>query len=321
MRSNRCLARILSKALVISFLLVGSASGDEEIRYQPYMTQFGLQTATDDPCVLILERLGASKERTAEYTVFELVDKGHRLRKLSATTARNAVRAMTDMVLGRGRFLVTFDELEGFGITDNCLVMYDFVRKSTVALKLEDFVPADVRAKLRKQVEFFGVEWWRNPVIDYQNLTIYTASPAQCKEFGLPFIVIDVRSQTAGVRPVPAALPLTTDDSIQHLIGPIWDWSMGGKADPDIQTKFAYPTYLKIWFRPQDVTREFKESLEFDESACYELDSASGDYLRCAPEKWVPRPEAKAMPTSSKPLTNSPKLPEAEPAGDAEPPP
>ena len=111
MRSNRCLARILSKALVISFLLVGSASGDEEIRYQPYMTQFGLQTATDDPCVLILERLGASKERTAEYTVFELVDKGHRLRKLSATTARNAVRAMTDMVLGRGRFLVTFDEL------------------------------------------------------------------------------------------------------------------------------------------------------------------------------------------------------------------
>jgi hypothetical protein len=297
MRTNRCLARIVSKSLAIYFLLVGSASGDEEIRYRPYMTQFVPKTAKDDPCVLILQRIGASKERTAEYTVFELVDKGHRLRKLSATTARNSVRAMTDKVLGRGRFLVTFDELEGFGITDNCLVIYDFVRKSTVAMKLEDFVPADVRAKLRKQVEFFGVEWWRNPVIDYQNLTIYTASPAQCKEFGLPFIVIDVRSQKAEVRPVPAALPPTTDDSMQHLIGPIWDWSMGGKADPDIHTKFAYPTYLKIMFRPQDVTTEFRDGLEFAESACYELDPASGDYARCAPEKWVPRPDAKAMPT------------------------
>jgi hypothetical protein len=297
MRTNRCLARIVSKSLAIYFLLVGSASGDEEIRYRPYMTQFVPKTAKDDPCVLILQRIGASKERTAEYTVFELVDKGHRLRKLSATTARNSVRAMTDKVLGRGRFLVTFDELEGFGITDNCLVIYDFVRKSTVAMKLEDFVPADVRAKLRKQVEFFGVEWWRNPVIDYQNLTIYTASPAQCKEFGLPFIVIDVRSQTAEVRPVPAALPPTTDDSIQHLIGPIWDWSMGGKADPDILAKFAYPAYLRVTFRPQDVSKEFQEGLEFEGAACYELDTGSGDYVRCEMEKWLPRPDAKAMPT------------------------
>ena len=300
MRTSRCLARIVSQLLVICSLLVASASGDEEIRYRPYMTQFGLQTATDDPCVLILQRIGASRERTAEYTAFELVDKGHRLRKLSATTARNSVSAMRDEVLGRGRFLVTFDDLEGFGITDNCLVMYDFVRKSTVAMRLEDIVPADVRARLRKQVVFYGVEWWRNPVIDYQNLTIYTASPAQCKEFGLPFIVIDVRSQKAEVRPVPAALPPTTDDSIQHLIGPIWDWSMGGKADPDIQTKFAYPAYLKIMFRPQDVTKEFRDGLEFAEAACYEFDSGSGDYIRCEMEKWVPRPDAKALPTDKK---------------------
>ena len=297
MRTDRCLARIASQSLAIFHLLVGSVSGNEEIRYRPYMTQFGLQAATDDPCVLILRRIGASKERTAEYTVFELVDKGHRLRKLSATTALNSVRAMRDEVLGRGRFLVTFDELEGFGITDNCLVMYDFVRKSAVALRLEDFVPADVRAKLRKQVVFFGVEWWRNPVIDYQNLTIYTASPTQCKEFGLPFIVIDVRSQKAEVRPVPAALPPTTDDSIQHLIGPIWDWSMGGKADPDILAKFAYPAYLRVTFRPQDVSKEFQEGLEFEGAACYELDTGSGDYVRCEMEKWLPRPDAKAMPT------------------------
>jgi hypothetical protein len=285
--------------MAILCLLPGAtASGDDEvIRYRPWVAQFVCRTSQDDHRVMLLSRHGGLKERPAEFTVFELIGRGHRLRKLHAVTGRNPNMPMYWKSLGRGRFLVTLDECEGFGITDNCLVMYDFSRKSTVAMKLEDFVPAEVRAKLRKQVEFFGVEWWRNPVIDYQNLTIYTASPAQCKEFGLPFIVIDVRSQTAEVRPVPAALPPTTDDSIQHLIGPIWDWSMGGKADPDIHTKFAYPTYLKIMFRPQDVTTEFRDGLEFAESACYELDPASGDYARCAPEKWVPRPDAKAMPT------------------------
>ena len=272
------------------------SGGDEDTRYRPWVAQFVCRTSKDDHHVMLLSRHGGLKERPVEFTVFELIDKGNRLRKVHAVTGRNPNMPMYWDSMGRGRFLVTLDEAEGFGITNNCLVMYDFVRKSTVAMKLEDFVPAEERAKLRKQVEFHGFEWWRNPVIDYQNLTIYTASPAQCKEFGLPFVMIDVRSQKAEVRPVPAALPPTTDDSINHLIGPIWDWSMGGKADPDILAKFAYPVYLRVTFRPQDVSKEFREGLEFDGAACYERDEGSGDYVRCEMEKWVPRQDAKAMP-------------------------
>lgn len=302
MKLSRLLKSSLTHWMAILYLLYGNtASGeDREIRIRPHNPQFGFVAVNDDPYIMLMERHGGLKERPAEFTVFEIVEKGRRLRKLSATVGRNPNIPLGVNSMGRGRFLVTFDEWEGKGITDNCLVIYDFARKTTVAMRLEDFVPADVRAKLMGAVYMSGFTWQGNPVVDYQNLIIYASSPADCKDLGVPFVVIDVRSQTAEVRPAPAALPPTAGKLEERLQPPFWDWSMGGQPEPGILTKFAYPTYLKMSFRKEAMSKEFRDSIEFEESACYELDPASGDYIRCALEKWIRRPDANKLPTDKK---------------------
>ena len=95
--------------------------------YSPTWPQFSVEVCLN-PRVVSIMRSGAGARRHAEYTVFELVDEGQRLRRRARTVLRNEHVPWLWYVVN-ARFLVTEDDRgQGFGTNDNCLVIYDLVR-------------------------------------------------------------------------------------------------------------------------------------------------------------------------------------------------
>ena len=251
----------------------------------PQYPQFAFRW-TRDPRIVVLERTGAGTQRPAETTVYELVEKGNRLRKVSAFILKNPYVPLTQYVMGGGRFLVTMDQWGGSGTSENCVVMYDAVFGNAKALKLDSFLPDKDRASLSSHPYMKGYTWRGiKPIVDYENFIYYPTSPAECREKNLPFIAIDLRSQTVETSPVPESLPKSTADETHR--GLVWNWSSGTGAGPDWNLKFEYPPFIRATVESAKVPEQFMAWINFRESACYQISAVSGDYVRCQDDRWT----------------------------------
>ena len=69
-----------------------------------------------------------------------------------------------------------------------------------------------------------------------------------------------------------------------------WEFSTGSDDEPDWGSRFALPAYLKgKRVRPLEDYRPFGGS---DLEVYFEYDEASGDYVRCAADRWRDPPES-----------------------------
>lgn len=242
----------LSRTVTISFLLLVSCAQDPAGDagkpldvYSPAWPQFCVE-GWHDPRVMTIKRSGAGPARPAEYYVFELVDEGRRLRGLHKQTLRNEYEPWVEESLGRGRFLVTLGEIPGGGLTESCLVIYDFVRKVSVAWRQEDFLPADIREKWKHDLTAMvirgmgwqgGTDWF-----DTERLLYYPNSPDDCREYGYPFLVVDLRSLSVKLATAPdhfsdEVVPARRSEAT-------WRWSMGNAGEPEWSLPSLLPTYV-----------------------------------------------------------------------------
>src|SRR5690606_24050416 len=140
-----------------------------------------------------------------------LVDAGRRIARLHEHTLRNDYGPWGWRSLGDGRFLVTKNDrfpMPGSGLTENALVIYDFVRGTSVARRIEDFLPADVREKLRPSGLMEGPGWSSGPGwFDAERLLYYINDPENCRDLGYPFLIVDLRSHSVQTAPVPDHFP------------------------------------------------------------------------------------------------------------------
>lgn len=302
----------LSRTATILFLMLASCTrdpGDGTVGKRPESLpstwpQFSVD-GWHDPRVVTINRAGAGPARRAEYYVFELVDEGHRLRRLHQHTLKNEYAPWIPRSLGGGRFLVTLGELPDGGLTENCLVIYDFVRNASVAWRLEDFLAEDIRNKLRHLV-MEGMGWFGGREgFDTERLCYYPNSPDDCRECGYPFLVVDLRSLSVQVAPIPDQLGPGAETDFFGQTG--WRWSMGDAGgEPGWSVPSLLPTYLLAVVDPKQTRMDLLAGLclvEGEQSpvinnsgetvhgwqTCFKLDAATGDYVRCPISEWVER--------------------------------
>lgn len=279
--------------------------GDIHIRED--QRQFAFRSS-DNPRYIYMSRSGIGKNRPHEITVFEIIERGKRIRKLHSVAIReNCLIPFGIKVMGQGRFLVTIDEAHGSGVTDNCVVIYDLVRGKVNNFRLEDFLSRDARAMLQRHAFIPGFNWHGNGGIDKENLIIYPSRPDECRRDKLPFVKIDVSSATVEVLEVPESLPSNVLSQPPHVEGLYWDWSIGHEPEPPWESKFAYPKMIKGKFAK--VTPEiFKNYLDTEVDSYYNYDAVTGDYVRGTEHGWTER------------KINSDKVPIEPSSGSASPP-
>lgn len=219
--------------------------------------------------------------------------------------------------MGHGRFYVTTDDWRGVGNTDSCLVIYDLHRGKSAAFRLEDFLSADTRSALGRFPFLPGVTWrGAGFVVDDANLTYYPTKLKDCREEKLPFVVVDLRSMTVEHRPAPEKLPETVIENGDYQHGMKWHWSSGNQPEPDWNTKSLLPLLLRAEILPDKVKPGVSSYLDFEKSATFQLDAASGDYVRCDDALWVPRP-GKEDGTKNEPAPDASKTDKTPPDGKA----
>lgn len=253
-------------------------------RYSPAWGQFILDTYTNPRQVSVF-RLGAGEARPAEYWVFEWVDGGQRLRPLHRSVLRNDWMPWTWRAEGDGRFLVTFDDrFSPEGSTDNCIVLYDFVRGVTVAKRAEDFLPEQ-----QGENEDAFWKWNTEPVlVDPLLQRIYPTSVARASKGGAPFLVVDLPSLTVRAEPAPESLPERVYRETAN--GHAWEWefSMGGGGEPDWLVPQALPLLLQAkQVQPLDDARPFGPR---EDTVVFRLEADTGEYVRCASSEWQDPP-------------------------------
>lgn len=249
-------------------------------RYADSWGQFFVDTYTNPRQVAIL-RLGAGDARPAEYWIFEWADGGQRLRPLHQSVLRNSWVPWSWRAAGDGRFLVTFDDrFEPQGVTDNCIVLYDFVRGRTVARRADDFLPEKWLGSASGRAKWDGGPAYVDPLLH----VIYVTTPARARQGSNPFVVIDLPSLSVQVRPVPESLPERVYCETRD--GHAWEWqfSMGTAAEPDWLTPFALPAFL-LGRRVQPLVDEDVFGTR-DEVAYLRFDASDGTYVRCPAEQW-----------------------------------
>ena len=256
---------------------------------------------------MTIMRSGGGPARRAEFSVFELVDEGRRLARLHKQTLQNDYGTWVTQSLGKGRFLITIGEIPGGGDTENCLVIYDFVRKTSIAWKQEDFIPADIRERLKGEGVTKGLGWYSGfSWVDSDRVLYYPNDADECREHGFPFLIVDLRGPTVQLVPVPDHV---THDAERPGPGWVsWRWSMGNASEPAWDVPSILPTYLlavvdQKHYPVNDLAAvglaEGEASLVKDRmddvvlgwQTCFKLDAATGDYVRCAVSEWVERSE------------------------------
>lgn len=249
--------------------------------YPPYWGQYFVETSADPRQVSIL-RLGAGRARPAEYGVFEWVEEGRRLRPLYRAALRTEFVPWSWRSVAGGRYLVTFDDrFEPRGRTENCIVLYDFARDTSVAMRLEDFAPPEWLPLLQREQA-----WGVGPAyVDPLLRVVYPSALREAHRGTRPFFVIDLPSLTVrAVTDLPERLPerVYRETSDGHA----WEWkfSTGSEAETDWSRPFVLPAFLRgVRAQPLDDDRPFGGP---DPEVYFELDAASGDYVRCAADRW-----------------------------------
>ena len=271
--------------------------------YSAKWTQFDVD-GLREPRLMTILRSGAGPVRRAEFYVFELVGRGRRVAVLHKHKLRNEYVPWAWQSLGNGRFLVTKGDRPGGGLTENCFVVYDFVRSAAVARRLEDFIPFEMRHK-GKGVDV-GMGWFSGPgTFDAERLLYYPNDVDDCQTRGCPFLTVDLPSLTVAVSSIPDRLGYSV-----RVWTVEWRWSMGNAADPAWDAPSRLPTYLLAVVderhpRMADLvglgltdgepsqmkTSEPRRPTFVGWRTCFKLDGATGDYMRCPVSEWVERSE------------------------------
>ena len=260
-------------------------------RYAASWGQFFVDTYTNPRQVSLL-RLGAGEARPAEYWVFEWTARDQRLRPLHSAQLRTRWAPWSWRAAADGRFLVTFDDrFEPQGSTDTCVVIYDFVRGESVAVRADEFVPQRWLASASARARWDGGPAYVDPLLH----VIYTTTPARARADTNPFVVIDLLSLSVGVEPVPEHLPARA--YCETADGHAWEWecSMGDAREPDWLEPLALPRFLKGERVQACSGGEAGGTIE--DTVYFRLEAASGDYVRCAASEWT------APPLSGQPRT------------------
>lgn len=264
---------------------------DEDVlrpkQYPPTFSQFMVSSWADCRTVSVM-RLGAGPKRPAEIAIFEIAKSGGELRRLHHLVLRNPYLPWSWIVTGAGRFLVTLDDrwVEGqlrdahVASTGNCLVVYDMVRGGTRALASGDFLSSSAGDS------WYGPWIWVDPLRNQ----VFLIEPDECERSGKPFIVVDLPTAEVWVsHKAPKSLP---DGLVKpHGVCDIgWDWSSGGASEPSWGKTLELPDFLLVSPQP---TERGKEELSrvgvVHEQICYQLDRASGNYVKCEMGLWVKR--------------------------------
>ncbi len=242
--------------------------------------QFSAHSSRLNPRLVMLARSGDGRGRNAELTVFELVDKGRRLRQLHHTVLENPLACPAFFNSPEGRFFITMNEFEGSGTTPNCLVIYDLVRGERKARRLEEFLDEETRDRLSKTLAPApGVKWttyWG--AFDCVTLSYFPNTPEVCRKYNLPFLKIDLRSQSVSVEKTLDEFP---DSAIlrNRSMQLDWDCSQVNSPEPKWNGVCAYPDSLHAMIlRPASAaTRAY---LPFDTSGTFVRENDSGDYVQ-----------------------------------------
>ena len=250
--------------------------------------QFGFCTP-DDPRYLGLLRNGWGN-RKAEFSLFELVNEGSRLRKMHRTHLENDLFPPRTWLVGGGRFLVTIGEVPGGLETDNALVLYDFWAERRRAMKLTEFLPERVIGALPPDKVFPGKAWTKTAAgLDRNSMLFFPNTPESVREHGLPFLLVDLRDQTVALRPTSKLQdePSTVEKFPWRVIE--WDWSVCGGKYPEPEEMFPYPPMIKGVVDLDAAPKPFRAYIRSTRVLYFRWDPKSGDYILTDAEDWVPR--------------------------------
>ena len=250
--------------------------------YSPTWPQFKVEGCLD-PRVVSIMRSGAGRHRRAEYTVFEVVEDGRRLRHRARTVIDNERRPRGWIVVD-GRFLLILDDRwKGFGRSHKCLVIHDLERGVSASWGVADMLPESVAESLQY--------WSSDDYVDPVRRMYYPSSPASCLRHGYPFLTVDLPSLSVKYLPEPLdRLPTEVVDNIRSRVAMTWTWSMGRSKieEPNWHIASALPALLKGLVRKPEIMGPLGVT---EEAVYFKYDAASGDYLRCDAQAWADPPE------------------------------
>lgn len=115
----------------------------------------------------------AAQRPVATITKWVTEERGYRF--IRRVTLLNQRCPLTALITNDARFLVTFDDWFGVGTTDNTIVIYDLQYGTTHNHRLDSFLPAFYREKLRRSVS--SISWHGEPFVDEWEHTIYVPLP------------------------------------------------------------------------------------------------------------------------------------------------
>lgn len=215
-------------------------------------------------------------------TVLELTSRGRALQRVSRVVLENDQGCLTSHLL-TSRFLLALDDREGFGRTDHCVSIYDLQRGTRATHALADFLSEETIGTL-EGVDFVEGLAWRagGAAFAPEHQLFYPSRPAACREYGMPFVVMDLRDGTCAEQPdVPLALPERCVP-LPPVRGIEWQCELEEGEEPDWNEPFAYPPRLLA--RVSDTASPgLREYLGGKTKLEYRLDPASGDYALALP--------------------------------------
>ncbi|MDF1836908.1 MAG: hypothetical protein P1V35_03485 [Planctomycetota bacterium] len=283
------------KLLLILLILPACAStersmgqADKDVssmdRPQAYPIKWGpyeVRSKQDARQISIL-RLGAGPRRKAEYSVFDWVDNGERLRPLYQTELKNELIPLTWDALGCGRFLVTTNEqFELRGTGDNAVVLYDLARGKVRSFRVDDFLPEKWLEHQRR-----NFMWWSGPAtIDPDLLQLYPNELERAHKGRTPWLVFDLPSLSVQApESVPKSLPKRT--FLNTSVPITWDWEYANLPGQAIRwgDRFALPQFL--YAERREGSAPSNSFAGHAGKFYYRLDTTTGEYVRCKASDW-----------------------------------
>jgi hypothetical protein len=243
--------------------------------------------------LLALWRFGDRESRNFEIVILEITDPDKRIRILHRLETPTPVGPLVWSVSKDGRFVVATDEWAGAGITDRDLVIYDLVRNEHTSYSIHDFLSEKTISGLDEHGLVMVVKWCRMHAFDYDRMEFFPSTPKECREFGFPYVVVDLLSRKVRVAPIPDKDIARVPPKTPFFPNPRWIPSMGDQPLSSFDQPLSVP-FLLVEFGQQDSRKR----------RVFRLDKTSGDYLVVPeadwPDKKLPRIKIGIWPAACK---------------------
>jgi len=187
------------KKLLSLFLLIGAPFAHPDSCVLPSSAGY----VSDDGTTVVRVQFGRPAEsgipaKECVAKVARLNEKDGSYQFLRSIVLRNQVGPSTAVISNDARFLVTFDDFCESGLSDNAVVIYDLERGTTVAHRIEDFLPTAYRERLHRSVSHLD---WRDghPYLNDYDRKVYISPDFRTKE-GIS-VIIDLANNSITIDP------------------------------------------------------------------------------------------------------------------------